>query len=413
MKRSRLFRIGLPAGIILLAVVVGFIMIKTRPVADKTRPPRSRPLVNTLTVQAGEAPMLINGFGTVEAKRRIEVVPQVSGRIIRKSPRFEAGEYVAAGDTLVMIEQTDYLQARAQARANLAQARTSLATAEQDAQVARREWERLRSSEDGAGLHGEPSPLVLREPQVAQARAAVEAAEAAVALAETNLARCTLTSPFTGRIESSTADAGQYVRSGTSLGALYAIDMAEITVPVPAEDMAWIRAGESGPDDTYPGDDVTVRADFAGRTFSWPGRAARLGGAVDRATRQVPVVVEVPDPFMAHDHLPALLPGMFVTAVFTGTPPSGAVVIPRAALHPGDKVWVITPEQTLSIRPVKVARAGVEEALIASGLSPGEMICISNLQVVTEGMPVRVAGAKTAVAAETDSTAAPRKGDGR
>ncbi len=413
MKRSGLFRIGLPTGIILLALIVGFILIKTRPAPEKTRPPRPHPLVDALTVQAGGKPLFITGFGTVEAKRRIEVIPQVGGRIIRKSPRFEAGQYVAAGDTLLMIEQTDYLQARAQARANLAQARTSLATAEQDAQVARREWERLRTEGDETGLPTEPSPLVLREPQVAQARAAVEAAEAAVALAETNLARCTLTAPFAGRVESSSADAGQYVRAGTSLGALYAIDTAEITVPVPAEDMAWIRTGESRPGDSYPGDTVTIRADFAGRTFSWPGRAARIGGVVDRATRQVPVVVEVPEPFTAQDRRPALLPGMFVTVVFTATPPAGAVTIPRSALHPGDKVWVITPAQTLSIRPVKVARAGVDEALIASGLAPGEMICTSNLQVVTEGMPVRVAGAKPASTAETDSTMAPRKGAGR
>jgi multidrug efflux pump subunit AcrA (membrane-fusion protein) len=83
---------------------------------------------------------------------------------------------------------------------------------------------------------------------------------------------------------------------------------------------------------------------------------------------------------------------MFVEVEFTAPPPANAVVVPRSALRPGDQVWVVDTEGRLRIRDVTVARAGVEQAVISSGLAVGERICTSNLQYVTDGMPVRVAG---------------------
>jgi multidrug efflux pump subunit AcrA (membrane-fusion protein) len=83
---------------------------------------------------------------------------------------------------------------------------------------------------------------------------------------------------------------------------------------------------------------------------------------------------------------------MFVDVQFKAAPPAGAVVIPRSALRPNDQVWVIGQDHHLEIRHVQVARAGIEQAVISGGLAAGERICISNLQYVVEGMPVRVEG---------------------
>lgn len=402
MKRSALFRIVLPVVVVLVALVISVAMVKMRPKPARQRPEKPKPLVTALVVQPAVDPVVIPGYGTVVAKQRIEIIPQVTGRVEVKSTHFEAGEFVSAGDTLLVIEQTDYLQARALARANLAAARTSEAMAEQEGRIARDEWERLHAGEQA-------SPLVLHEPQVAQARASVDAAAAALDLAETNLSRCYLTAPFDGRVEASTADLGQYLRAGTTVGAFYSTDTAEVTVPIPAEDMAWIRVAD-GRKASAP---VTVRADFAGRTHTWLGRAARLGGTIDPATRQVPVVVEIPDPFRASGDRPALLTGMFVTVEFRNDPPAAAVTIPRDALRPGNTVWVITPERTLTIRPVQVAHAGTQNALITAGLEPGEMICTSNLQVVTEGLPVRVKGESEKPVTAAGDTAVSGKGAGR
>ncbi len=413
MKTPFMRRIVLPVGIILVAMVVFIIMVKMRPQPHKQRPPRPHPVVSVMTVGLDDHPIRLTGYGTVQAKLRIDVIPQVNGRIAFKSPFFEAGETIAQGDTLIRIEETDYLQGRAQAQANLAQMQLNLALAEQSAQVAREEWNRLQGSTVPGEDTPEPSPLVLQEPQLNQARAAVAAAEATLDLAQANLDRCTLTAPFSGRVLSADVDAGQYLRAGNPVGSLYALEKAEVVVPLPAEDMSWIKTGANPGVDPYAGDRVTIVAEYAGQEFTWAGYAARLGGAIDKTNRQVPVVVEIDDPFVARGDRPALLTGMFVTAVFEGAPPAGAVVIPREALRPGNKVWVITPERTITIRPVQVARAGTRDAVITDGLAPGEMICTSNLQFVTEGLPIRIQGEKNGPAKSRGSASEPVKGEDR
>jgi hypothetical protein len=178
--------------------------------------------------------------------------------------------------------------------------------------------------------------------------------------------------------------------------------MAEVTVPVADADVAWITVGHRG----EGGVPVDVIADFAGAEHHWQGLAVRLGGAVDSRSRMVPVVVEIPDPYERSGDRPALVEGMFVEVVFTAAPPAGAVVIPRTALRPGDRVWVVDAERALRIRDVTVARAGVEQAVVTDGLAAGDLVCTSNLQYVTDGLPVRIEGEPASAGPPADDVAA-------
>jgi RND family efflux transporter MFP subunit len=381
------------------------VLVKLKPEPPKQPPRIPRPLVEVASVPDSVARVLVRGFGTVRAKRSIEVVPQVSGEIISKADDFEPGAFFAAGDVLLRIDDTDYVLAVERAEAEVARARYNLATAEEEAEVARREWDQLRSSGSSADdFATAPNPLVFREPQLALARADLAAAEAALQQARVNLDRCTLRAPFAGRTLSAEADQGQYVRMGTPIGSIYATDVAEIVVSVPDADLAWITV-PSSPDDGGTGAVVDIQADFAGAVHHWEGRAVRLGGAVDRQSRQVPVVVEVAEPYRRVGDRPPLVEGMFVEAVFAGEAPTGSVAIPREALRPDSVVWVVQPDETIAVRKVQVARAGVEQAIITGGLAPGEEVCTSNLQYVTDGMLVRVAGRAVAGADTTEPAA--------
>ena len=143
--------------------------------------------------------------------------------------------------------------------------------------------------------------------------------------------------------------------------------------------------------DDFAGSPATVHADFAGRALTWTGRAVRVAGSVDATSRQVPVVVEVADPYAVRDGRPPLLSGMFVGVTFTSPAPDGAVTVPRQGLRPGDQVWVLDADDQLRIRQATVARAGVEDAVITAGLAPGDRLVVSNLQYVVEGMQLRSA----------------------
>jgi len=380
----------------LVILIVGFLvtvmLIKMNRKPERKTPPPTRPLVTAFTVASEMNPVRIKSFGSVKAKRSITVVPQVSGEILSKSPSFEPGSYISKGKTLLRIDDTDYVLALQTARSNVAQAEYNLARAEEEAAVARREWDRI--GQDGLqDASVQPTALVLHEPQLKLATASLAAAKAALAQAQVNLDRCTITAPFDGRVLAADVDAGQYLRAGTAVGSVYATDIAEVTVTVADEDLTWIDLGDGlGDDGNSDGVPVAVSAEFAGARHEWSGRAMRLGGAVNPSSRLVPVVVEIPNPYQRQGERPALIEGMFVEVTFSSQPHQGSVVIPRAALRPDDQVWVVGPQGAMEIRQVQVARAGIEQAVISSGLTPGDRVCTSNLQYVTQGMVVRVEG---------------------
>jgi RND family efflux transporter MFP subunit len=381
--------------VLVVGLLITVLLVKLNNKPERVTPPASRPVVTAFTVTAEMEPVHVQSFGSVKAKRSVTIVPQVSGEVVAKSAAFEAGGFVKAGQVLLRVDDTDYALAVANARATVAQAEYNLAMAQEEAAVAGQEWDRMDRA-------GEPSPLVLREPQLKLAAANLKAAEAALAQAEVNLARCTMTAPFDGRVLNSDVDVGQYLRAGAAIGTVYATALAEITVSVPDTDLDWLNVGTG---DDRAGATVDVSVEFGGTRHHWIGHAMRFGGAVDARSRLVPVVIEVANPYRSDGNRPPLVEGMFVEVTFNTLPQPGSVTVPRTAVRPGDKVWVIGEGNKLDIRSVTVARAGVNLAVLSDGLALGERICTSNLQYVTQGLPVRVEGDPLPAADQQPSTA--------
>jgi RND family efflux transporter MFP subunit len=389
-RRRRLVALAIVLG----AVIILAALVILRPRPERQRPPAVAPLVTVTTVTDEPRPVTVTGHGTVQPKHAITLVPQVSGLVVGVSENLQAGGLVAAGEVLVQIESIDYELAVQQARSQVAQAQVALALAREESETARQEWQRTSGAVlGGSDLAGrEPGPLVLREPQLRQAEAQLDAARAALARAELDLRRCRLTAPFDGRISSENVAVGQYVRAGEVLAGLEDIATAEITVHLPDRELAWIQVAptDTTVDPAVTSTTVMVHATFAGGRHTWPGRAVRLGGGVDPSSRQVPVVVEVDAPQGAGSGRPPLLTGLFVSVVFTSAPPPQAVTIARSTLRPGDVVWLVDAEERLRVRPVEVARLGLETAVIVDGLAPGERLVTSNLAAVIDGMQLRV-----------------------
>ncbi|MFH1843171.1 MAG: efflux RND transporter periplasmic adaptor subunit [bacterium] len=410
MKSRSVVKILLPLGIVVIGIACFQILVRTKPAPPLQPVQAPRPLVQVYRVTTETPRLEVTGYGTVRAKRRITIIPQVTGVVTAKSDNFEPGGYFQSGELLLRIDDTDYRLAIERAAAELARAEYTLALAEEEAVVARREWAGLQSANPAAETtRTEPNPLVLREPQLNLARADLDAARAALAQAEVNLQRCRITAPFAGRVLEASVDEGQYQRAGSTVGTIHASDVAEVTVPLPDADLSWITvpsAVDPNPtQDPHPsgdstaaqfGSSVDLNVEFAGGKYQWQGNVVRIGGAVDEKSRMVPVVIEIPDPYRQVGVRPPLVEGMFVEARIQGASPAGAVGIPREALRANDTVWVVDDEGVLEIRPVTVARAGVIQAIIAAGLTPGDRVCLSNLQVVSNGMAVRVADGSVA-----------------
>jgi len=381
------WKVILPLAAIAVAALVMLVMIRAKPEPETRIPEAVFPLVRVMAVQLQDMTLTVHSQGTVSPRTESVLLPEVAGRVIEVSPSFVPGGFFEKDDLLLRLDPFDYRQATVQARGAVAQAELRLAMELAEADVARREWEELGE--------GEPTPLTLREPQVAETKASLAAARAALENAERNLERTAIIAPYAGRVRRKQVDIGQYVSPGAPLATIYSVDYAEIRLPLPDDDLAFVDLpldfrGESS---RGRGPEVTLRADFAGRTFFWKGRIVRTEGEIDPRSRMVHAVARVRNPYSrgSNPDRPPLAAGMYVEAEIAGRSVKSVALIPRSALRSGDIVLILDDEQLLRFRPVEILRSTSEHAIVSSGLANGERLCISNLAAVTDGMRVRVA----------------------
>jgi RND family efflux transporter MFP subunit len=405
MSGRKLPRGVLPLGILILGFVGAVLMIKLRPEPPRRPAVTVRPVVRVVAVDGGQPAVTVRGYGTVRARQRVQITPQVSGTVVGKSPDLETGGAFAEDDILLNIDDTDYALAVRTAEAAVARAEYELARAEQEAEIARREWEEIQAAA-GDGRRIRPNPLVLHAPQLKLAQAELASAQAALARAELDLDRCAIAAPFDGRVIAESVDVGQYVRAGNPVGEIYATAHPEVTVPLDDADLAFFDAPADG-----AGAPAEIVAEFAGREHVWHGHVTRIAGALDERTRMVDVVVAVDDDPAAAGERPALLEGLFVEVRILGRRLPGAVALPRAALREGDVVWLVGDDDMIDIRPVTVTRKDHDTVLVGAGLEAGQRVIVSNLEVVTEGMTVRVAGAAGVDAASEPADASAGGGE--
>ena len=364
--------------------VVGMAALKaSKPKLEKQKPPAPLPVVRSIQVQTGPRPVIIRGEGTVRPLREIALVPEVSGKAISVSPALVDGGDFRKGDILLRIDPVDYQLAVTLAEAKVKDSESRLELAKEEAAVAREEWRLLRSEDAEGG--DEPPPLVAKEPQLAAARARLEADRADLRRTILNLKRTVLRAPFGGRVSQESVDVGQYVTTGQKLATLYSTEAAEIVLPLEDKDLFWFHVPGFTPGEG-PGATAEVRARIAGRDLTWPGEVVRVEGQLDERTRMVDVVVRVRKPYARK---PPLAIGLFVAVYIEGRTLPNAAVIPRIGLRQGGVVWLVDQEERLRFRKVQVAHAEGENVMIESGLQEGELVVISTLKTVTDGMAVR------------------------
>ncbi|MFC2164684.1 efflux RND transporter periplasmic adaptor subunit [Acidobacteriota bacterium] len=376
----------LPIFIVFLGIIGAMIMIMSRPKIERKDVSFLPPLVRSQTIERHSYQIKVKSQGTVSPRTESELVSQVKGEVISVSPQFAAGGFFRKGDVLVTIDPRDYEFAMALLKDEVAQSKLRLAQEEGEARIAREEWEKLGGRE-------EANPLVLREPQLAQAKAAVEVAEAALNQAKLNLTRAKIKAPYDGRVRSKNVDLGEYVSPGVPLATIYAVDFAEVRLPIPDEEMAYLdccidfRSQNPEP----PNLDVELTVNYGGQNYRWSGKIIRVEGEIDPLSRMITLVAQVKDPYGRGEvsDRPPFAVGLFVEAEIQGRNVDDVAVIPRSALRGTDSVLVIDTDSRIHFRKVEVLKKDSETVIITSGLATGEKICLSPLEMVVEGMAIR------------------------
>jgi len=347
------------------------------------------PLVRAVSVEQEDIRLSVSSQGTVSPRTVSDLVPEVSGRVVFISPSLVSGGFFEENELLLEIEPHDYELTLVRSEAEVAQARLRLEQERAEAAVARREWEELGKGE-------EATPLVLRVPQVAQAEAALEAARAVLGQAKRDLERTKIRSAFDGRVSQENVDIGQFVTRGAPLAKLYSVDVAEVRLPIPDEKLAYVNIplGYRGDEKTsIRGPEVLLKARFAGKDHVWKGRIVRTGGEIDQSTRMLYAVAEVGDPYGRgkDPSRPPLAVGLFVEAEILGNWLKAAIVLPRAAIRGTDTVYIVDSDQRLRFRTVDVFKRERETVIVQGGLEPGELVCVSPIETVVDGMKVKLA----------------------
>lgn len=376
----RLIVIVLPVLVILSAVGATVAMSAFAPEPEETEDPIKALPVLTKRAQLGSVTLQVKAQGEVQPRTEINVVNQVGGRITYMSPTFIEGGKFSKGDLLVRIDPAEYRLRVTQAKANVSQAETVLAREKSESEVARMDWEEL-------GRGGTPTPLTLREPQMAEAAAQLEAAKAGLAEAELQLSRTELRAPFDGRVLERLVDSGEFVGLNTRLGRIYATNIMDVRLPLTQSDLrqTGLYLGyEKGGEDTVP---VTLSANVAGENATWAGIIARTDSRFDPQSRVLHVYAEVEQPFGSENKAP-LAPGLFVEADIAGPKLENVILVPRTALRGEDEVYIANDDGTLSIKQVEVLSSDRNRVVIGSGLSAGERVVTSPIRGAAEGMKI-------------------------
>jgi multidrug efflux system membrane fusion protein len=382
MKRLAKF---LPILILLIATAGAAALVLSKPKPEKREVEAVLPVVRVHTVTLTEHQLIVVSQGTVSPRTRSVLVPEVAGRVIKVSPSFAPGGFFEADELLLSIDAHDYRQALVGAQSVHAQARLQVAQAEAEAKLARDEWRELG--------RGEANPLALFEPQLAQAEAALAAAVAGVEQAQTNLRRTEVRAPYAGRVQTKQVDLGQVVAPGAPLATIYAVDLAEVRLPLADKELAFVDLpmGYRGEKEADRGPQTILRAEFAGAIHEWTGRIVRTEGMIDPVSRMIHTVAQVSDPYgRSKPGRPPLAAGMFVEAEIVGKTVQNVALIPRSAVRPDGRVLVVDDEERLRFRDIDVLRAMKGFVIVEAGLADGDRVCTTALSAVIDGMQVVV-----------------------
>ncbi|MDP6342788.1 MAG: efflux RND transporter periplasmic adaptor subunit [Alphaproteobacteria bacterium] len=414
------------------AAVLAYFVLNQQ--APEVVPARERvQMVRLITAAEVDVVPKVLGYGTVRADRVWSAVARVSGEVAYVHPNFKNGAILAAGTEIIRISPTDYELQISQAGANIRATEARIAElaaternhqrslkiekqslALKEKQLVRTRALRKRGTIAQASLEAEENAVLGQRQRVQEIENALTLIPAQIAAqneqkavyqaqlssAELSLARTHTRLPFNARIAQSNVERTQYVQTGTVMGSADSIERAEVEAQIPQALFQRFIGAVVGDRTVGQVDGETlsmmareyglaarVRLPFGQPGIAWQGRVVRISDTIDPQTRTVGAVVAVDDPYggVRPGERPPLVKGMFVEVALHGKPLRRRILVPRSALRQG-RLYLMTAEGRLAIRPVETAYLQGDLAVIGAGLAPGERVVVSDLLYASEGM---------------------------
>ena len=371
--------------VLVLAVSIGIVQALGAAKPEPEKKEESQRLISLYVdeVMSDTVTISVQTQGEVRPKTEIDLIPQVSGRIVGVSGSFAEGAEFGPGETLIKIDDTNYKLAVVRARARVAEAQVAVQRELANAKIKKEHWLDKRTA-------GEPTAYALNKPQVMEAEAKLLSAEADLQEAKLNVSRTEISAPFLGRVREKSVGIGQYVSAGTRLGRVFSTETAEIRLPLTDSQMAELNLPMGFMADAFNAPQVQFSAQVGSKQHTWSGRIVRTHASVDQQTRLIYAIAEVEDPYgLGADNGMPMAVGMFVHADIAGVNSQSAMVLPRLALRNANKVYVISDENRLEIRTVEVLSTSNDTVLVSAGVEVGDKVVTSTIPAAVDGMEVR------------------------
>jgi multidrug efflux system membrane fusion protein len=333
-----------------------------------------------LTVKAVQAvvkpmPVLVEAVGTVEAENSVQVRAQVSG--VLQSVAFKEGDRVKAGQVLFQIDPRTYQAQYNQALAQLARDKAQL-------ENARAQQERLQPLLGREFITRQEYDVAVTSAKSLEATVAAD--QAAAEQARIQLSYSRITAPISGRTGTLSVTAGNLVQaagSGAPLVTINTMDPILVAFSVPERQLEDIRRFQS---------DRNMRIEILSDRNAPPvaeGKLVFVDNTVTAQTGTVLLKTRVPN---ANE---VIWPGQFVNVRVVLTVEPEAVVVPEAAVQPGQDgsfVYLIDENSKVKVQPVKVSRQIRGDVVIAEGIKAGDRVITEIPQTLNPGSTVQLAG---------------------
>jgi hypothetical protein len=181
---------------------------------------------------------------------------------------------------------------------------------------------------------------------------------------------------------------GQFVNTGSQVATLFGTDTAEVRLPIPDQQIAYLNLPQQGNEKTYP--DVRLSGVFAGEEKEWFGKLVRTEGVVEESNRLTYLVAQIDDPYgLDSQRETPLRFGTFVKAEIAGKEQDGLITLPRQALYYGNKVLTLVNESEIKLVEVELARTESNTIFVSSGLEDGQEVITTPVQHPVNGMKVK------------------------
>jgi len=363
-----------------VAAAAGAYWLRSGSEPDKVPARAARPAipVTVALVSRRDVPVRLSGLGTVQASMATAVHSQVDGRL--DDVLFSEGQRVKKGDVLARIDPRLFQAALDQAVAKKAQDAAQLIAAQKD--LVRFKTLALKKFETEQNVD-------LQIAKVDQLKATIDADQAAIESAQTQLDYTTITVPYDGRIGMRQVDPGNIIHAAdvTPLATLTQTQPVAVVFTLPAKSLDDVRKAMSrGPVEV-------VVFDQDNRRQLATGTLLLVDNVIDPAT----ATIRLKAMFANDDE--TLWPGAFVNARLLLENRLDTLTVPSAAIQRGPKglfAWTVGSNDVVEMRPVDVGPTSGDLTIISSGLNDGDRVVVAGHYKLQTGARVSVTPARSA-----------------